>query len=65
LEEIDLRLVDISKGLHEFTRDFCSPTNDKSKRTTKINAEKLIKYYEDRLRMKVFIYYRYIYVYVI
>ncbi|ORX83538.1 hypothetical protein BCR32DRAFT_291937 [Anaeromyces robustus] len=52
LEEIDLRLTDTSKSVHEFNRDFTCQTNSKSKRTTKINAEKLIKYYEDRLRMK-------------
>jgi len=52
LEEIDLRLVDISKGIHEFNRDFNNSSSGKNKRATKINAEKLLKYFEDRLRMK-------------
>jgi len=52
LEEIDLRLVDINKSMHEFNRDFVMQSGIKNKRSNKINAEKLIKYFEDRLRMK-------------
>eukprot|EP00833_Pecoramyces_ruminatium_P006291 jgi/Orpsp1_1/1180323/evm.model.c7180000072941.2 len=38
--------------MHEFNRDFVMQSGIKNKRSNKINAEKLIKYFEDRLRMK-------------
>jgi len=53
LEEIDLRLIDMNKTIADFNRDFASTTTSgKSKRTSKINAERLIKYFEDRMRLK-------------
>jgi len=51
LEEIDLRLIDINKSIHDFNRDF-ETHHSKGKRPNKINAEKFVKYFEDRLRMK-------------
>ncbi|ORY40578.1 hypothetical protein LY90DRAFT_704085 [Neocallimastix californiae] len=51
LEEIDLRLIDINKSIHDFSRDF-EAYHSKGKRPNKINAEKFVKYFEDRLRMK-------------
>jgi len=53
LEEIDLRYADLNKSIYEFNRDFVVQSEDpKAKRPNKINAEKFIKYFEDRLRMK-------------
>lgn len=55
MEELDLRVSDIKKDLYDFKRDIC--TQAVNPRTGKIVAEKVLRYYEEKIRDKVYYYY--------
>jgi hypothetical protein len=50
LDEIDINIAEIKREAHEFKRDIV--LGSENSRTGKIVAEKLIKYIEERIRMK-------------
>uniref|UniRef100_A0A3B3T0U7 Cilia- and flagella-associated protein 263 n=1 Tax=Paramormyrops kingsleyae TaxID=1676925 RepID=A0A3B3T0U7_9TELE len=50
LEEAQIRLVEIKKMRSEFERDIAKATQEK--RGAKLGAEKLTRYFEDRMRLK-------------
>ena len=51
MEEADLRLAEIKKESYEFDRDIVKGAVNQ--RTGKVIAEKVIRYFEDRLRARV------------
>jgi hypothetical protein len=53
LEEIDIRLSDTKKEQYEFKRDIVQQAvND---RTGNVMAERVVRYFEDKIRSKVFL----------
>jgi hypothetical protein len=54
MEEADMRMTEIKKEEYEFDRDIAKGAVNP--RTGKANAEKVIKYLEDKLRAKVQLY---------
>ena len=51
LEEVDMRLVEIKKAMYEFKRDIVQQAVNQ--RTGKIMAERILRYFEDKIRLKV------------
>eukprot|EP00775_Hariotina_reticulata_P003207 gene3207-3484_t len=50
MEEVDLRIAETKKATYEFKRDIIIGGEDP--RTGRINAEKVIKFYEDKIHVK-------------
>ncbi|CAK8685258.1 unnamed protein product [Clavelina lepadiformis] len=50
LEEAELRVTEIKKAMYEFDRDICK--GSVNPRSGKIVAEKVVRYYEDKLRCR-------------
>jgi predicted metal-binding protein len=51
MEEVEIRLSDIKKLSYEFKRDIVQSSINP--RTGKVMAEKVIRYYEDKVKDKV------------
>ena len=51
MEEVDIRISEVKKASYEFKRDIVSQAVNP--RTGKIMAEKIVRYYEDKMKAKV------------
>lgn len=51
IEEAELKIAEVKKAVYEFDRDICKGSINP--RTNKVVAEKVLRYYEDKLRSRV------------